>query len=83
MELGQAKNLPPVSVGSDRSRPPMRSPSLIRCLPCLDVAHAAAIHRDIKPSNILLLQHDGLVRLADFDIAPMPDELTSALTTTG
>jgi len=52
-------------------------------LAVLEVAHGnGIIHRDIKPSNILL-QDDGVARLADFGIARTLDELTSGLTKTG
>lgn len=52
-------------------------------LAVLEVAHGnGIIHRDIKPSNILL-QDDGVARLADFGIARTVDELTSGLTKTG
>lgn len=52
-------------------------------LAVLEVAHGnGIIHRDIKPSNILL-QDDGVARLADFGIARTLDELTAGLTKTG
>ncbi len=52
-------------------------------LAVLEVAHGnGIIHRDIKPSNVLL-QDDGVARLADFGIARPLGELTSGLTKTG
>lgn len=49
----------------------------------LAVAHQqAVVHRDIKPGN-LMLATDGTVKIADFGIARLIDEVSPALTATG
>ncbi|HEY5833407.1 serine/threonine-protein kinase [Streptomyces sp.] len=49
----------------------------------LAAAHQqSVVHRDIKPGN-LLLAADGTVKIADFGIARLIDEVSPALTATG
>ena len=76
MEYVQGKTLKQVIQERGRISPDVAAQITIRILSALQHAHSnGIIHRDIKPQNILV-NADGLIKVADFGIARMADSST-------
>ncbi|MGP3949563.1 protein kinase domain-containing protein [Streptomyces sp. 7N604] len=83
MELVEGRSLAQILREDGRLSPERVAVVGAQAAHALAAAHDSdVIHRDIKPAN-LLIAHDGTVKVADFGIAVLADENSTALTTTG